>query len=211
MPKNASEHADQKKTQQAGKRSFASDSESTEDSQGNNHDIIQSKARDSQNSANRLRNSLSREKAIEIYMKRPDMMGFKKSRRGTMMGCDVVAIEFSVTPKTIRDIWRGRTWSEATGHPQSDQVTRLGHIPIISYPAINRNQHHTATAPDRPITLSFAPCDHPLVSPSLSTILCVFSPPRPNSYEDRVLALDDQGPPVARHCPPQHLWWHGQS
>ena len=70
------------------------------------------------------RNGLTRDLAIEIYKKRPEMMGFKKSRRGTMVSCEAVAIEFGVTPKTIRDIWRGRTWSEATGHPQSDSDCR---------------------------------------------------------------------------------------
>ena len=70
------------------------------------------------------RNGLTRDLAIEIYKKRPEMMGFKKSRRGTMVSCEAVAIEFGVTPKTIRDIWRGRTWSEATGHPQSDNDSR---------------------------------------------------------------------------------------
>jgi hypothetical protein len=72
----------------------------------------------------RPRNGLSREQAINIYSRRPDKMSFKKSRRGTMVGCEAVALEFGVTPKTIRDIWRGRTWGEATGHPQSDAESR---------------------------------------------------------------------------------------
>ena len=80
----------------------------------------------------RPRNGLSREQAIDIYSRRPDKMSFKKSRRGTMVGCEAVALEFGVTPKTIRDIWRGRTWGEATGHPQSDAESRLS----ISAPVI---------------------------------------------------------------------------
>ncbi len=75
--------------------------------------------------SSRPRNCLTKDKAIEIYKKRPEMMGFKKSRRGTMVGCEAVAVEFGVTPKTIRDIWRGRTWGEATGHPQSDRESRF--------------------------------------------------------------------------------------
>ncbi len=72
----------------------------------------------------RPRNGLRREQAIDIYSRRPDKMSFKKSRRGTMVGCEAVALDFGVTPKTIRDIWRGRTWGEATGHPQSDAESR---------------------------------------------------------------------------------------
>ena len=75
-------------------------------------------------SSGRARNGLTRDQAVEIYARRPDEMGFHKSRRGTMVGCEAVAVEFGVTPKTIRDIWRGRTWGEATGHPQSDGETR---------------------------------------------------------------------------------------
>jgi hypothetical protein len=75
-------------------------------------------------SSGRTRNGLNRDKAMEIYARRPDEMGFRKSRRGTMVGCEAVAVEFGVTPKTIRDIWRGRTWGEATGHPQADSETR---------------------------------------------------------------------------------------
>ena len=74
--------------------------------------------------SSKSRTALSREIAIEIYARRPDQMGFKKSRRGTMVSCEAVAVEFGVTPKTIRDIWRGRTWSEATGHPPSDVENR---------------------------------------------------------------------------------------
>ena len=74
--------------------------------------------------ATKPRNGLTREQAVEIYARRPDEMGFQKSRRGTMVGCEAVAVEYGVTPKTVRDIWRGRTWGEATGHPQSDRETR---------------------------------------------------------------------------------------
>jgi hypothetical protein len=72
----------------------------------------------------KARNGLRRDKVVDIYSRRPDKMGFKKSRRGTMVSCEAVALEFGVTPKTIRDIWRGRTWGEATGHPQSDAESR---------------------------------------------------------------------------------------
>jgi hypothetical protein len=68
------------------------------------------------------RNCLSKERAMEVYKRRPDRMSFKKNRRGAMNDCHAVAVEFGVTAKTIRDIWRGRTWGEATGHPQLDGV-----------------------------------------------------------------------------------------
>ena len=72
--------------------------------------------------ASRSRSGLTREQALQIYGRRPGQMGFQKSRRGTMVGCEAVAVEFGVTPKTVRDIWRGRTWGEATGHPQSHET-----------------------------------------------------------------------------------------
>ncbi len=49
---------------------------------------------------------------------------FKKCPRGTMASCEAVAAEFNVTAKTVPDIWRGRTWGEATGHLQSDYESR---------------------------------------------------------------------------------------
>ena len=33
-----------------------------------------------------------------------------------MVECKAIAPKYGVTPKTIRDIWRGRTWIQATGH-----------------------------------------------------------------------------------------------
>ena len=128
---NLSHHSDPKR-----KRDKISDSESARDSPLSDHEVASSKCNSfsSPQSNSKARNGLSRELAVEIYKKRPETMGFKKSRRGTMVGCEAVAVEFGVTPKTIRDIWRGRTWSEATGHPQSDNDSRYGlrTIPLCS-------------------------------------------------------------------------------
>ena len=35
-------------------------------------------------------------------------------RRGSMLHCKAIAPKYGVTPKTIRDVWSGRSWAEAT-------------------------------------------------------------------------------------------------
>lgn len=65
-----------------------------------------------QNSSKRLR--MTKQQALEIYHLRPNAGISDKLRRGSMSGCKALAIKYGVTAKTIRDIWRGRTWTEAT-------------------------------------------------------------------------------------------------
>ena len=60
------------------------------------------------------RQQLTQEDAVEIFAMRPKNNGKKNSKRGSMLKCKVIGPEFGVSPKTIRDIWRGRTWTEAT-------------------------------------------------------------------------------------------------
>mmetsp|Transcript_41445 Transcript_41445/g.100138 ORF Transcript_41445/g.100138 Transcript_41445/m.100138 type:complete len:484 (+) Transcript_41445:155-1606(+) len=59
---------------------------------------------------------LSQQQAIEIFMLRPQPSEDGVMRRGSMLHCKSIAPRFNVTPKTIRDIWNGRTWSHATRH-----------------------------------------------------------------------------------------------
>jgi hypothetical protein len=53
--------------------------------------------------------------AAEIFDLRPRSKG-KGPRRGSMLICKTIAPKYGVSPKTIRDIWRGRTWLHATEH-----------------------------------------------------------------------------------------------
>ena len=62
------------------------------------------------------RQQLTAEEAIDIYMLRPRTKKGRSLRRGSMVECKAIAPKYGVTPKTIRDIWRGRTWIQATGH-----------------------------------------------------------------------------------------------
>jgi len=64
--------------------------------------------------ASSKRQQLTVEEAAEIYSLRPrnslDIL------RGSMAHCRTLAPKYGVTPKTIRDVWSGRTWAEATRH-----------------------------------------------------------------------------------------------
>ena len=62
--------------------------------------------------ASSKRQQLTVEEAAEIYSLRPR----RGERSGGMMHCRTLAPKFGVTPKTVRDVWSGRTWAEATRH-----------------------------------------------------------------------------------------------
>ena len=63
------------------------------------------------------RQQLTAEEAAEIYRMRPVVEGKgKRPKRGSMIRCKTIAPKYGVSAKTIRDIWRGRTWIEATRH-----------------------------------------------------------------------------------------------
>jgi len=63
------------------------------------------------------RQQLTAEEAAEIYSMRPVVEGKgKRPKRGSMIRCKTIAPKYGVSAKTIRDIWRGRTWIEATRH-----------------------------------------------------------------------------------------------
>jgi hypothetical protein len=63
--------------------------------------------------------------AIEIFQLRPKAADGKAHRRGSLLLCKSVAPKYGVSPKTIRDIWRCRTWSHATQHLWSTQEKQL--------------------------------------------------------------------------------------
>jgi len=60
------------------------------------------------------RQQLTAEEAAEIYKLRPQPGKGGTLRRGSMLHCKAVAPKYGVTPKTIRDVWSGRSWAEAT-------------------------------------------------------------------------------------------------
>ena len=63
------------------------------------------------------RQQLTAEEAAEIYLMRPKVVGKgDRPKRGSMIKCKSIAPKYGVSAKTIRDIWRGRTWIEATRH-----------------------------------------------------------------------------------------------
>ena len=61
-----------------------------------------------QQGSNKSKSVLSQETAIEIFLER-DVTCLDRIAR-----CHEVALKYGVSPKTIRDIWNGRTWSRAT-------------------------------------------------------------------------------------------------
>jgi hypothetical protein len=61
----------------------------------------------SKTKAGKSRSFLTKEQAIEIHSYKFGI----KSGRGA---CATIAKQYGVTPKTVRDIWSGRTWFRAT-------------------------------------------------------------------------------------------------
>ncbi|EKX31636.1 hypothetical protein GUITHDRAFT_122181 [Guillardia theta CCMP2712] len=75
--------------------------------------------------ASSKRQQLTAEEAVEIYKLRPIACKGGNLRRGSMLHCKAVAPRYGVTPKTIRDVWSGRSWAEATRHLWTeDEVMR---------------------------------------------------------------------------------------
>ena len=63
--------------------------------------------------------------AVEIFQLRPNQTDGESSRRGSLLFCKSVAPKYGVSPKTIRDIWRCRTWSHATEHLWNETEKKL--------------------------------------------------------------------------------------
>jgi hypothetical protein len=63
--------------------------------------------------ASSKRQQLTVEEAAEIYSLRPRRGDVSN---GGLVHCRLLAPKYGVTPKTIRDVWSGRTWAEATRH-----------------------------------------------------------------------------------------------
>jgi len=60
----------------------------------------------------------------QIYDLRPKPGKGGTLRRGSMLHCKAVAPKYGVTPKTIRDVWSGRSWAEATRHLWTDEESK---------------------------------------------------------------------------------------
>ena len=67
------------------------------------------------------RQQLTDAEAVEIFKLRPKPKMGKGLRRGSMLLCKTLAPKYGVSPKTIRDIWRGRTWLHATESLWTDE------------------------------------------------------------------------------------------
>mmetsp|Transcript_23177 Transcript_23177/g.75414 ORF Transcript_23177/g.75414 Transcript_23177/m.75414 type:complete len:325 (+) Transcript_23177:184-1158(+) len=81
--------------------------------------------------ASSKRQQLTAEEACEIYMLRPTLNKDGSMRRGSMLHCKSVAPKYGVTPKTIRDVWSGRSWAEATKHLWTpEEVKRRRALPF---------------------------------------------------------------------------------
>ena len=73
---------------------------------------------------------LSAEQAIEIYKLR---RCWKFDSNGRFIsGATIIAKNFNISPKTVRDIWNRRTWSYETRHLWDDDEER-SHRPVISH------------------------------------------------------------------------------
>uniref|UniRef100_A0A7S1H2Z0 Uncharacterized protein n=1 Tax=Hemiselmis andersenii TaxID=464988 RepID=A0A7S1H2Z0_HEMAN len=64
--------------------------------------------------AKKARHQLTEEEAVAIFNLRPKATKDGNQRRGSMTHCKIIAPKYGVTPKTVRDIWNGRTWWSAT-------------------------------------------------------------------------------------------------
>jgi len=60
----------------------------------------------------------------QIYHLRPPPGKGGTLRRGSMLHCKTIAPKYGVTPKTIRDVWSGRSWAEATRHLWTDEESK---------------------------------------------------------------------------------------
>ena len=70
------------------------------------------------------RQQLTSVEAAEIFELRPRSKG-KGLRRGSMLICKTIAPKYGVSPKTVRDIWRGRTWLHATEHLWTEEDKKI--------------------------------------------------------------------------------------
>ena len=61
----------------------------------------------------------------QIYKLRPLPGKGGTLRRGSMLHCKAVAPKYGVTPKTIRDVWSGRSWAEATRHLWTEEEIKV--------------------------------------------------------------------------------------
>jgi hypothetical protein len=71
--------------------------------------------------ASSKKQQLTAEDAVEIFKRRPKVKYGGSLRRGSMLHCKTIAPLYGVTPKTIRDVWSGRSWIEATRHLWTEQ------------------------------------------------------------------------------------------
>jgi len=59
------------------------------------------------------RSSLTEKEVLEIFALRPRVQS-GRAARGSMVQCKIIAPRYGVTAKTVREIWRGITWTQTT-------------------------------------------------------------------------------------------------
>jgi hypothetical protein len=88
------------------------------------------------------RQQLTPEDAVEIFAMRPKDKGTRLTKRGSMLKCKIIGPKYGVSPKTIRDIWRGRTWKDAT----KTQWTLEDTVHTRKYPSKPKSPAHARDA-----------------------------------------------------------------
>jgi len=72
----------------------------------------------------RPRSSLTSKDVLEIFALRPKMSSGRMAR-GSMIECKTIAPRYGVTAKTVREIWRGITWTETTMPHWTEHEVRM--------------------------------------------------------------------------------------
>ena len=98
----------------------------------------------------RCKQQLPPETVLQIFQERPKLNPEEAYRRGSLLLCKSIAPKYGVTPKTVRDIWRGRTWSQVTmgewtEHEKAQQVRRRDDESDTE-PAITAHNHNVTVA-----------------------------------------------------------------
>ena len=124
------------------------------------------------------RQQLTDKDAVEIFQQRPRARKGKTLRKGSMLLCKTIAPKYGVSAKTIRDIWRGRTWLHATEHlwtpddklPKATMRAPISSSASVATPSPRLNLHScskTSNFFDATIDIQGAACQHSARAPQM--------------------------------------------
>ena len=110
------------------------------------------------------RQQLSGKEAVEIFQMRPRSGKDKPLRRGSKLLCKTIAPEYGVSAKTIRDIWSGRTWLNATEHlwTEEEKIYRKPSMHTESRESSKTYQQPHRASPPTPTYIPRVPGTLPL-------------------------------------------------